>query len=156
MRQYLVENAGGELVQISKDQFAQLLLDRAEESLEAARVLARGEYWAGACFESCTAAGQALESYLIHVGGTRGEVESAGAMAQMCAKFDPDFSRITRMGKYLDRYYATTRYPDALPFGAVPYKWFDTDDAKEAIEYAAEIVTFVRARFRADSHEKVL
>ena len=153
MQQYLVENAGGELVRMSKDQFVQLLLDRAEESLEVTRALTKDRHWAGACFWSCTAAGQALESYLIYAGGKRGESESAGAMAQMCAEFDPGFSGITRTGKYLDRYYAITRYPDTLPYGAVPYKWFNADDAKEAIEYAAEIVNFVRARLPMDGHE---
>ena len=84
--------------------------------------------------------------------------ESAGAQWRRCApEFDPGFSQNTRIGKYLDRYYATTRYPDAgCRTGLYPMQWFNADDAKEAIEYAAEIMTFVRARLQLDGHESNL
>ena len=149
-REYLIEDVSGEPVKASRNEFARTQFERAENSLEFARALARGEHWAGSCFSSCTAAGQALGAYLLYAGRELGDVESAGAMAQMCAALQPDFAQVVNMGKYLDRYYATTRYPDALPAGAAPDLWFNQDDAKQAIEYAAEIVDFTRNQLLQD------
>jgi HEPN domain-containing protein len=147
VQEYLIEGVSGEMVRVSRGEFAQTLFERAEKSLCATRALILDGHWAGACFAGCTAAGQALESYLIYAGSGRGETESVGAMAQMCAEFESEFSQVIRIGKYLDRYYAITRYPDALPRGAVPYLWFGEDDAEQAMQYAAEIVDFTRSRF---------
>ena len=147
VQEYLIEGVTGELVKVSRGEFARVLFERAEESLRATRALIRDGYWAGACFSGCTAAGQALESYLIYAGSGRGETESVGVMAQMCAEFQSEFSQVIRKGKYLDRYYAITRYPDALPPGAIPYLWFNEDDAEQAIQYATEIVDFTRSHF---------
>ncbi len=147
VQEYLIEGVSGEMVRVSRGEFAQALFGRAEESLCATRALIRDGHWAGACFSGCTAAGQALESYLIYAGSSRGETESVGVMAQMCAEFQSEFSQVIRKGKYLDRYYAITRYPDALPPGALPYLWFNEDDAEQAMQYAAEIVDFTRSRF---------
>ena len=65
----------------------------------------------------------------------------------MCAELQSEFSQVIRKGKYLDRYYDITRYPDALPRGATPYLWFNEDDAEQAMQFAAEIVDFTRSRF---------
>lgn len=147
VQEYLVEGVSGELVSASREEFARALFERAEESLLTTRALIRDGHWAGACFSGCTAAGQALESYLVYEGSGRGETESVGVMAQMCAEFQAEFSQVIRKGKYLDRYYAITRYPDTLPRGAVPYLWFDEVDAEQAMQYAVEIVNFTRNRF---------
>ena len=133
-------------VKVSRAESIMSLFERAEESLRAAQIMAKNEHWAGACYWSYLASGQSFETYLIYSGGKRGEIESAGAMAQMCSELQPDFSEVIRMGKYLDRYDVTTRDLEAWPRGAVPYKWFDEEDATEAIEYAAHIVAFTRTR----------
>lgn len=149
-RKYLIEGVSGEPAKGSRSELARIQFERAENSLEFARALVSGEHWAGSCFASCTAAGQALGAYLIYAGQELGGVESAGAMAQRCAELQPDFAQVVNMGKHLDRYYATTRYPDALPAGAAPDLWFNQDDAKQALEYAAEIVDFTRNRLLQD------
>lgn len=134
-----------EQVKVSKEVLLSLF-KRAEVSLRAARIMAENEHWAGACYWSYLASGQSFETYLIYYGRKRGDIESAGAMAQMCAEFQPDFSQVVRMGKYLDRFDVTTRDLDAWPRGALPSKWFDEKDATEAIEYATRIVSFTSAR----------
>ncbi len=154
VQEYLIEGIDGELVRVSRGEFTQALFERGENSLEFARALVRGEHWAGSCFSSCTAAGQVLEAYLTNAGAQRGAIESAGAMAQLCAELQPDFVQVIDIGKYLDRYYATTRYPDALPIGAVPDLWFSQKDAEQALEYAAEIVEFTRSQLLREVYAK--
>ncbi len=44
----------------------------------------------------------------------------------------------------LDRYYLTTRYPDALPFPAVPYEAFSASDSAQALAAAARILEAAR------------
>ena len=155
-QEHLTESVSREPAGASPGEFVKPLFQRAENSLEFARALVRNEHWAGSCFSSCTAAGQALEAYLTYAGQERGDVESAGVMAQMCAELQPDFSRVIAKGKYLDRYYAITRYPDSLPAGAVPHLWFNRDDAEHALNYAAEIVDFTRRRLLQDIYAKRL
>ena len=147
---FLTKNKEGESVRLSRGEFAEHLIDGVERELEAVEASIRLEDWAGACFWSLTVASQALESYLICLGGGRNEVESVGKMAQMCAELQPEFSRVVQRGKYLDRYFNITRYPDALPYGAIPSGWFDEEDAQEAMKYAAEIVAFTRSRIMTD------
>ena len=152
-QQYYTKDDAGELVPVSRGEFAELALAGAERTLELVRVHVENEFWADACFLSQTAAGQALEAYLISVGEGRKDLESVGAMAQLCAQFQPDFAKVARAGKYLDRYYATTRSLDAMPNGANPFQWFDAEDAQDALEHAAEIVAFTRNRLLADVYE---
>ena len=153
MAQYSVKTSGGESYPVSKERFVRLMFERAEQSLKSIGALAERESWGDACFWSCTAAGQALASYLVYAGGERGELESAGALAQRCAEFEPAFSQVVRPGKYLDRYYAITRDPDALPAGAVAWEWFDAADGAEAAQFAAEIVEFTRRRLPPSVHK---
>ena len=152
-QQYHTKDDAGELVPVSRCEFAELALAGAEQTLDSVRTHIESESWADACFLSQTAGGQALEAYLISMGEERRGLESVGAMAQLCAKFQPDFAKVARAGKYLDRYYATTRSLDAMPHGANPFQWFDAEDAQEALKHAAEIVEFTRNRLLADVYQ---
>ena len=83
VQEYLIEGVSGEMIRVSRGEFARVLFERAEKSLCATRALIRDGHWAGACFSGCTAAGQALESYLMYAGSGRGETESVGIMANV-------------------------------------------------------------------------
>ncbi|MBM3943823.1 MAG: HEPN domain-containing protein [SAR202 cluster bacterium] len=61
----------------------------------------------------------------------------------------PDFLPLEDYGIVLDRYYLSTRYPDVLPAPAIPYQSFSQRDARQALDYAAEIVDLVRAKIPA-------
>ena len=53
----------------------------------------------------------------------------------------------------LDRYYLSTRYPDALPDPAIPFESFSARDARQALEFASEIVDTVRAKIPVEPSE---
>ncbi|MBF0314650.1 MAG: HEPN domain-containing protein [Oligoflexia bacterium] len=53
-------------------------------------------------------------------------------------------SEIAVIAKKLDRYYITTRYPDAIPDSGVPYEYFDISDAEEALQFSKHILDFVK------------
>jgi HEPN domain-containing protein len=46
---------------------------------------------------------------------------------------------------YLDRLYIPTRYPNGVASGA-PSEYYTKKDAQEAIEYAQDFLSFVKAR----------
>jgi HEPN domain-containing protein len=54
-------------------------------------------------------------------------------------------SELDRMGKRLDLYYISARYPDAFPSGA-PFEYFDREQAEEAVEFASRVVDIVRGK----------
>ncbi len=43
-------------------------------------------------------------------------------------------------GIILDKYYIPTRYPNGLPYPAVPYQSYTEEEANEAISIAEEII----------------
>ncbi len=63
---------------------------------------------------------------------------------QECAAHDPSFSPPAEPGALLDRYTLTTRYPDALPFPAVPYEAFSASDSAQAPSAAERILAAAR------------
>lgn len=101
-----------------------------------------------ACFYSEQAAQAALKAYLYFQGERFIYIHSIMELAEKCKEFDEEFGRVIKYGQRLDRYYLTTRYPDAVAPGAVPYKLFDPPEAKEAVNYAQEIVNIVKKKIR--------
>jgi len=59
-------------------------------------------------------------------------------------EYEKEFEKIIEAGMFLDRYYITTRYPNALAPPAVPYKSYTEKDASEAKDLAEKIVVMVR------------
>ncbi len=55
-------------------------------------------------------------------------------------------SEIETIGKRLDLYYISTRYPDAFPSGA-PYEYYTREQAEEAVIFANKILKFSRDFF---------
>ena len=51
---------------------------------------------------------------------------------------------LLRVGDILDRYYVPTRYPNAWSSGA-PHRHYTEGDAREAIEYASRVMSFVKS-----------
>lgn len=52
-------------------------------------------------------------------------------------------------GEKLDRFYIPTRYPNAWPYGA-PYKHYNEEDARIALEYAREVLDLVKREIEKD------
>ncbi len=107
------------------------------------------EVWSQACFHSEQTAQLALKAYLFRRGRRFVNIHSVRVLALECSKEDLDFAPMVDYGAYLDRYYLSTRYPDALPAPAVPYESFTAVEAKQALGYAGEIVELVKAKIAA-------
>ena len=116
---------------------------QAEHSLSMARSLLASGFWAGACFNSEQTAQLALKAFLYGLGQRHVTIHSVRELALRCAVEDEAFPVFVEYGTFLDRYYLSTRYPDALPEPAVPFESFIEKEAREAVGYAAEIVETV-------------
>lgn len=53
---------------------------------------------------------------------------------------------IVNLGRKLDLYYISARYPDAFPSGA-PFEYFTREQASESVEYAEKILMHVGGYF---------
>jgi Uncharacterized conserved protein related to C-terminal domain of eukaryotic chaperone, SACSIN len=52
--------------------------------------------------------------------------------------------------QYLDRFFIPTRYPNAWPSGP-PHKHYTQEDAARALEYAGEVLEFVKRKIEGDN-----
>ena len=121
-------------------------LAQGEHSLNTSRLLLEGGMAADACFHAEQTAQLALKAFLYSLGRRYLTMHSVRELASRCAEEDEAFSTFVDYGTLLDRYYLSTRYPDALPEPAVPFESFTEKEAREAVGYAAEIVETVKSR----------
>ena len=124
-------------------------LAQAEHSLRVTRLMLENEVWSQACFHSEQTAQLALKAYLYRRGRRFVNIQSVRVLALECSKEDSDFSPLGDYGAFLDQYYLSTRYPDALPAPAVPYESFTALEAQQALGYAEEIVELAKAKITA-------
>ena len=121
-------------------------LAQAEHNLIVARLLVDNGVWGAACFQAEQTAQLALKAFLFGKGRRSVTMHSVRELALACARGDDSFSPLGDYGLFLDRYYLSTRYPDALPAPAVPFESFTQQEAEQAVGYAEEIVGLVRAK----------
>lgn len=121
-------------------------LEQAEHNLEVTRLHVAHGYWSDACFMAEQTAQVALKAYLYVQGERFIPIHSVYELVLECARREPAFAAVTDAGKVLDKYYIPARYPDALAPPAVPYRSFTEAEARQALSYAEEIVSLVRAR----------
>jgi HEPN domain-containing protein/predicted nucleotidyltransferase len=125
-------------------------LAQAEHNLRTSQVMVENGLWAMACFLAEQTAQLALKAYLFGQGRRFVNVHSIRTLAEECSNYDGAFTPIIDYGIVLDRYYLSTRYPDALPAPAIPYESFTEREAHHALDYATEIVELVRAKVSAN------
>ena len=130
-------------------------LAQAEHSLSMGQSLLDGGFWAGACFQAEQTAQLALKSFLFFKGRRYVNIHSVQILAAECVKELSDFSPFENYGSFLDRFYLTTRYPDALPAPAIPFQSFTEGEAVQALEHASEIVELVRDKFPSASDDSL-
>jgi HEPN domain-containing protein/predicted nucleotidyltransferase len=128
-------------------------LAQAEHSLRTTQVMVENDLWAMACFLAEQTAQLALKVYLFGQGRRFVNVHSISTLAEECSKYDAAFSPIIEHGGVLDRYYLSTRYPDALPAPAIPYQSFTEQEAQQALGYVTEMVKLVKARIAGQDTE---
>lgn len=118
-------------------------LEQAEQDLATARELSEIGRHALACFEAQQAAEKALKAYLYRRGERVVLGHSVLELCERCESYDATFTAIKRRAAKLDRFYAQTRYPNALP-GGVPALAFDEEDSGPAIATAAQVIDTVK------------
>jgi HEPN domain-containing protein len=120
-------------------------LKQAENDLAWAKDSMRGGYWSAVCFTCQQVGEKALKA--IALGRGVSEVRSH-SLVKIAAALGID-GDIERMGRRLDVFYISARYPDAFSEGA-PFEFFDEEQAKEAVSFAERFV--VRARAELSAH----
>ena len=120
-------------------------LAQAEYSLEVTHFLMKESFWANACFHSEQTSKIAFKAFLYANGRRYVQIHSVRELASECGKEHAAFLEFLDPGSSLDRYYLSTRYPDALPAPALPFESFAESEAAQAVNYATEIVELVKA-----------
>ena len=121
----------------SRDWLRQSLrdLEQAEDSMDAGR-----HEWA--CFAAHQAAEKAVKAlHLRHRQEAYGHV-----IARLLRQLPREVSvpgRLVEEGRVLDNYYIPSRYPNGHPEGA-PFEHYGPLQSEKAVDYARQIVEFVR------------
>jgi HEPN domain-containing protein len=126
---------------------AERWLAQARSELAFARVGVREGFYAQACFHCQQSAGMALKA-LHYLQGAR--LVIGHSLVELLAPLTepyPDLTTLRSGAARLDQLYIPTRYPNGLP-GGVPAEVFSTEQATEAVGYAARFVEHVAALVR--------
>lgn len=130
-----------------KDSKSQALrwLRQAEYDLKEAEKCLANKSFSYACFFAEQAAQKSLKGYLINKGWRFVNIHSVGELLKEAAKLESDkFEPLIVLGQKLDRYYLSSRYPDALPDPAIPAESYGPDEGREAVEIAQKILSAVK------------
>jgi HEPN domain-containing protein len=123
---------------------AQDWLAQAERDMAQADDSRQARRYEWACFAAQQAAEKATKAlHLAHAQEARGHV-----VAKLLRELPPSATapeELIDKAHVLDGYYVPTRYPNGHPAGA-PFEHYGALQAKEAIEYAGEILAFVSAQ----------
>ncbi|TSC66154.1 MAG: HEPN domain-containing protein [Microgenomates group bacterium Gr01-1014_80] len=116
-------------------------LQKAKDDLKWTEHDLEGKIYYGACFAAQQAAEKALKGFLIFRNQEIRKIHDLLALLEECINLDNSFEEIKQAAKILSRYYITTRYPVYEEFAI-----FSEEQAKEAYEFAQEIVEFVEKK----------
>ncbi len=119
-------------------------LKQAEYDLESAKRNFEQKIYSYTCFMCEQSAQKAIKAFLYFNGERYIWEHSIQKLLLKCNNYDKECSKYFEAGAILDKYYLTTRYPDAIAPPAAPYESFTRREAKEAIDLAAEILKFVK------------
>jgi len=109
------------------------------ESLWAKDSFAAG-HWGPVCFTAQQIAEKCLKSIALFRGAADIRSHSLVKIAEALGIN----GEIEKMGRRLDVYYISARYPDAFSEGA-PFEYFDREQAEEALGYARQFIDLAKA-----------
>lgn len=115
---------------------------QAERDLEQAVASQRDSYHEWACFAAHQAAEKALKALHLYFGQEAWGHVVARMMIELSDRVSFPETLIEK-GRVLDNYYIPSRYPNGHPSGA-PFEHYGFIQSSQAIEYAREILEFVR------------
>jgi HEPN domain-containing protein len=130
--------------QAKNAQQAERWLQTAEEDLRAAQALARGRFYAQACFHAQQSAEKAIKSLWYYV-----DADPWGHSVQrLIIEFSeasniPDLDAWIELGALLDKFYIPTRYPNGLP-DLTPGQVYRLSDAERGLEAASALLEHCR------------
>lgn len=107
-----------------------------------------GSHHSVVCFLAQQTAENALKGILIAAGEPVGRVHSLKALQEKAVAIFGELEPLREAVKFLDQFYITTRYPDAVAYPLIPATSFDQDDAERATRYAEEILRQVHSVYR--------
>ncbi len=126
-------------------------LEQAKYDLECAKKNFKEEIYAYSCFMCEQSAQKVIKAFLYFKGERYVWEHSIQKLVEKAKNYDKEFIRFLDTGAILDKYYLTTRYPDAIAPPAVPYKSFTKKEAKEAINLASELLIFVKDKIEGQT-----
>jgi len=119
-------------------------LRQAERDLEQAVDSQRSGKFEWSCFASHQSAEKAVKALHLHLG----QAAWGQMVARLLKELPADVSvqnALIDAAHVLDGFYIPSRYPNGHPEGA-PFEHYGERQSKEAIEYAGEILKFVRVK----------
>lgn len=117
-------------------------LSQAHEDLAAAQELFTSGKFAHACFFAEQSCQKSLKGYLIGNKRQPSHIHAITDLITESARINGNFNALLNEAKMLDKYYLTTRYPDALPDSSLtPSEAYTKEEAEKAIEIAQRIFT---------------
>jgi len=116
-------------------------LKQAENDLLWTRDTLAAGHWAQCCFVAQQTAEKAVKALALHRGFDSVKSHSISEITKALG----ENGELERMGKRLDLYYISARYPDAFPSGA-PFEYFAQDQAAEACGFAEKIIEIVKTK----------
>lgn len=119
-------------------------LAQAVRDLEQARDSASSGRHEWACFAAQQAAEKAVKALHLHLGQDIWGQVVAKLLVELASKVNvpPD---LVDKARVLDNYYIPARYPNSHPAGA-PFEHYGPLQSEGAIQYATEIIEFVRSK----------
>ena len=119
-------------------------LKQAQQDIEHARKSLDMKDYNWSCFAAQQGAEKAMKALYDYLGG-----EGWGhVIVKLLKELPPDKisvpEDILEKAVYLDKHYILTRYPNGFESGA-PSEFYTPKEAKEAIKYAGDIFSFVKA-----------
>jgi HEPN domain-containing protein len=112
---------------------------QAERELAWGRDSLASGHWGPVCFTAQQIAEKCLKAVALARGATEVRSHSLVRIAKELGIDD----EIERMGRRLDVYYISARYPDAFAEGA-PFEYFDRAQAEEAITFAERFLELAK------------
>ena len=104
------------------------------------------DLWLVACFHAQQASEKSLKALITIVSGDSVPTHAAATLLRALADLGEAVPQnVALAANALDRFYISTRYPDALDFADASLV-FSTDDARRAIAWADAVMTWVDAR----------
>ena len=125
-------------------------LRQAKYDLDLAEKLLQDGNFAYACFFAEQSSQKSLKAFLIWRGERFVPMHSVAELAKLAASLDQAFALLIDNAKRLDRYYLSSRYPDALPEPAIPAESYTRAEAQDAVVIAREIYAACEAIVRME------